>query len=225
VRGAPWPSADLLAAPIMGVRRNREIVAEAAGLGARVPTARTGPAEAGPGPAPAPSPPPGGARKPGAPSAHPLLAALIGYRRAPVGLKGEDAIQADIVFRLDTGTLAGTWAITALPNWNEVRVRSSTKAEIAERPGLLPWHQEQVRLAKRQGGRANDMGRKKGAPDLWLLNWRLRAFGLLEVKAPSGRMSPEQDTWRDCCEEHDVNHAVVTSWHDALRALRVWGWL
>ena len=49
-------------------------------------------------------------------------------------------------------------------------------------------------------------------------------LGFIEIKAPRGKLRPEQERFRDWCREHCVPWACVRSVEDAEAALRLWGW-
>jgi hypothetical protein len=68
----------------------------------------------------------------------------------------------------------------------------------------------------------NGLGVKKGIADLMIIAPGGRAH-FLEVKAPTGRMRPEQLQFETWCRTYDVPHAVVRSIDEAVAALRGWG--
>jgi hypothetical protein len=197
--------------------RNRERVAEAAGL---PPASRKQ----------ASSLPQDCRQPPAAPDIHALTLAVLGEERRGPYLEGEDATQSDVRWFVDQGTRAGKWAIVLVAIYNEVRVRSASKAELARRPELRPWHERQQRLAQVEGARTRMMGRRKGAPDCLAINVGLEPvrFGLIEVKFPPNKLSDEQETWRDWCDAAGVDWALATHpthREDVLRAFRAWGWI
>jgi hypothetical protein len=266
--GVRFAVADLLQAPVMAHGRNRERVAEAAGLRTHE-LPRLGPVSpparelSGSGAGAGPSsrgeegglrsdqarPRRGGAAEsisagcgagcsdlsPGdaAPPVADLRAltlAVLGEERRGPYLEGEDATQSDVRWFVDQGTRAGKWAIVLVAIYNEVRVRSASKAELARRPELRPWHERQQRLAQVEGARTRMMGRRKGAPDCLAINVGLEPvrFGLIEVKFPPNKLSDEQETWRDWCDAAGVDWALATHpthREDVLRAFRAWGWI
>lgn len=231
---ARFTVADLAASGVLDVGRNRERVAQAAGLPhhetiperpapvstAAHPKARELPAAA----AGAQTSPSGG------PDLRALTLAVLGEERRSPPLTGEDATQADVRFFIDNGTRIGRWLVVFVPFYNEVRVSTASKRQLERNPSLLPWHNTQVDLAGREGARARAMGRRKGCPDGLLLNVGLDVprFALIEVKYPPNGLSDEQETWRDWCEAAGVNWALATHpthREDVLRAFRAWGWL
>jgi hypothetical protein len=157
------------------------------------------------------------------PDLHALALAVLGEPRRLPRLDGEDAIQADIVFRLDVGTRAGRWCIIPVILRNDIRVRTASDAELTASPALAHWHQRQERQAWREGARAKAMGLRPGAPDLLLLS--PVGFGLLECKSRGVGLRPEQRAWRDLAAATGWHWGLARSWDDALRALRAWGWL
>jgi hypothetical protein len=209
VSGGPRMSlADLAQTRAWADPRNRQRLAEAAGL-----PAHNG--EHNPGVV--------SASAPAAPDLHALTLAVLGEPRRLPRLDGEDAIQADIVFRLDVGTRAGRWNIVPVILRNDIRVRTASDAELAAAPALAHWHQRQQRQAWKEGARAKAMGLRPGAPDLLLLS--PAGFGLLECKSRGVGLRPEQRAWRDLAAATGWHWGLARSWDDALRALTAWGWL
>lgn len=64
-------------------------------------------------------------------------------------------------------------------------------------------------------------GLRKGVPDLFVVGQGQIYF--IEVKAPKGRLSPEQDEWRMWCSNTGATPwALVRSVDDVRTALTVW---
>lgn len=63
-----------------------------------------------------------------------------------------------------------------------------------------------------------------GFPDILIIN-RTGKLGLIEVKRPGGKLSAAQVNIGKMVEQRGVPWAVVYSLDDALRALKLWGWM
>jgi len=70
-------------------------------------------------------------------------------------------------------------------------------------------------------------GMRPGFPDLILIRRTMdgHAVGMFETKREGGKLSPEQQAFRDQCEDWQMPYAVVRSVADAQMALRIWGWI
>jgi hypothetical protein len=224
---ARFTVADLAASGVLDVGRNRERVAEAAGLPfhetnperpARASTAARTKAVTSPVAAARVRTSPSGG-----PDLHALTLAVLGEPRRLPRLDGEDAIQAAIVLGFDVGTRAGRWSIVPVILRNDIRVRTASEAELTTSPALAHWHQRQQRQAWREGARAKAMGMRPGAPDLLLLS--PAGFGFLECKSPGAGLRPEQRAWRDLAAAAGWRWGLARSWDDALRAVTAWGWI
>ena len=76
--------------------------------------------------------------------------------------------------------------------------------------------------SKRTGARLKAMGVRAGVADLCLISPGSRAH-FIEVKAPKGRMSPEQRAFRDACERAGAGFAIVRSIDEAGDVMQSWG--
>lgn len=224
--------ADLAASGVLEHGRNRQRLAEAAGLPMAEPDVPVaGPLSSDEEARERRRAPPAGPAGPAtgvplaATSLHDLVLAVLGEPRRLPRLDGEDGLQAQICLGFDVGTRAGRWAIVPVILRNDIRVRTASEAELgaaARSPALVRWHQKQQRQAWREAGRAKAMGLRPGAPDLLLLT--PGDFGFLEVKSPGEGLRPEQRAWRDLCAAAGWHHGVARSWSDALAVVRCWGW-
>jgi hypothetical protein len=222
---ARFTIADLAASGVLDVGRNRQRLAEAAGLPglmvARTGTAREAPAEH----REAVDRPASSAVSP---DFWPLLLAVLGEPRRIPRLDGEDAVQAETVFRLDIGVRTRTLPIVAVMVRNDIVQRRAPKHLLERDPGLIRWDERERKAAGREAARATAMGMRKGFPDLFLLNadpaCPTERFGLLEGKTQGGSLEPEQRRWRDLCKAAGWHWGLFREPDDALRAVRAWGW-
>lgn len=60
------------------------------------------------------------------------------------------------------------------------------------------------------GARLNAMGRRKGVPDLLLINERGECL-YLELKTEKGRLSKEQQAFKGLCVVHNTRHATCNN--------------
>jgi hypothetical protein len=76
--------------------------------------------------------------------------------------------------------------------------------------------------SKRTAARMKAQGVVAGVADLaFVLSDGRAAF--MELKAPTGRLSPAQKAFQEKCAAMDVEHAVVSDIDTALRILEAWG--
>ncbi len=70
-------------------------------------------------------------------------------------------------------------------------------------------------------------GVRPGFPDLILIKRDSQGsrIGFFEIKREGGKMSPEQEAFRDLCDDWRLPFAVVRSVDDAKDTLTQWGWL
>lgn len=73
-----------------------------------------------------------------------------------------------------------------------------------------------------EGARLKAQGVTAGFPDLLLMPGSGRAF-VLEVKTPTGRVSPAQHALMDKLHHLGIEGAVVRSVNDVALALKAWG--
>jgi len=64
-------------------------------------------------------------------------------------------------------------------------------------------------------------GQRAGVPDLWVM-WAGNLGGI-ELKAPQGRLSPEQIMWRGITEANLHRWAVCKSVNEVVATLEEWG--
>jgi hypothetical protein len=77
-------------------------------------------------------------------------------------------------------------------------------------------------VSKGQNGRNKAMGVRKGVPDLhFVLSGGKIAY--IELKAPDGRLSPEQKAFQSVCALMEIPHAVCRSLDEVKATLRKWG--
>lgn len=67
-------------------------------------------------------------------------------------------------------------------------------------------------------------GVKPGFPDLIVLGPPGKV-GFIEVKREGGKLSHDQEHWRDCLALKQVPYAVCRSIQDTIDTLREWGWI
>lgn len=79
-----------------------------------------------------------------------------------------------------------------------------------------------IPASRRTGGRFKAQGMKSGIFDLAFVLPDGRA-AFLEMKAPSGRLSPTQKQFQEQLVEMKIEHAVVSDLDTALRILEAWG--
>jgi hypothetical protein len=227
-----WAVADLLAAPIMSVRRNRAIVAEAARATrvSGVLTADFGPVSTGPIPAPAP-PPPGGASQPGT--------------RSPVQARGHESTPPEGWLRRLMA--CSSWGGRRLELEEQLSALVATELRRLTLEGSLRAVWTCNRVEVRRGGRIASMqqalgrvlGVVPGCPDFLVL-WGTGA-GLVELKterapdlldprkdggarAPTRTyLRPIQKDFREWCVSNGVKHACCRSVNEVKSALREWG--
>jgi len=77
---------------------------------------------------------------------------------------------------------------------------------------------------RRTAARFVGLGVRKGVPDLVFIGPGGRAY-CMELKAPKGRLSPDQKAWREAAEALGAPVAVIRSIDEAVAALRAWGLL
>ena len=91
------------------------------------------------------------------------------------------------------------------------------------RPDWLFWHTANGELRdKRAAAKLKAMGVRPGVPDLLFLSPAGIAH-FVECKRPGGRLSDEQEKFREHCIRHGIAHVVVESIDQALAALDHWG--
>lgn len=73
------------------------------------------------------------------------------------------------------------------------------------------------------GNNLKQKGKIKGAPDYFFAGegWA----GFIEMKSPTGVLSPEQKTFQKWCAHHKVPYSVLRSATESLDALNNWGLL
>lgn len=76
--------------------------------------------------------------------------------------------------------------------------------------------------SKRTGARLKALGVQRGIPDLMFVLADGRA-AFLELKARTGRLSPDQKAFGAKCEAMGVEYAVSADLDQALSILRAWG--
>jgi hypothetical protein len=216
---ARFTIAALAASGVLDVGRNRQRLAEAAGLTGVQPVKRAVEIDTK-------------SKASDAPDFWPLLLAVLGEPRRIPRLDGEDAVQAETVFRLDIGVRTRTLPIVAVMVRNDIVQRRAPKHLLERDPGLIRWDERERKAAGREAARATAMGMRKGFPDLFLLNadpaCPTERFGLLEGKTQGGSLEPEQRRWRDLCKAAGWHWGLFREPHhadDALRAVRAWGWV
>lgn len=105
---------------------------------------------------------------------------------------------------------------------SEGEIQDAVRLALAEVPGLVLWRNN-VGMAEHwtpRGVQRTRYGLAPGSADLiGCLNGR---FVALEIKTPTGRLTPEQKTWLALVERHGGLTAVVRSADDALAAVRGW---
>jgi hypothetical protein len=78
-----------------------------------------------------------------------------------------------------------------------------------------------------EGRHLKEMGMSAGFPDLMILGYceqrEVATAWFLEVKAPKGRIGPEQRDWHDSLRDLGFGIEVVKSFEDALEVCRGWG--
>lgn len=74
----------------------------------------------------------------------------------------------------------------------------------------------------REAKRLKDAGVKAGVPDLMLVLSNGRV-GFMEVKAPKGRLSPEQDAFGNMCALRGTHWAVIRDINEVKVTLEAWG--
>lgn len=74
----------------------------------------------------------------------------------------------------------------------------------------------------REAKKLKDTGTLKGVADLCVLLGQGRA-GFIEMKTPTGRMSPEQKAFQMTCEIQGNPYEVCKSVDDVLATLKFWG--
>lgn len=164
---------------------------------------------------------PGAPGEPTQASADPLALAVLPHRRADLKLGKEDAVQAEIVTRLEIGTRQGRWQIVPVMLSNEIRIPVPSKARVEAQPQLVDFADRQKRLAGQMGARLLAMGLLPGAPDLMLL--MPGRIGFVECKVPGGgKVSPEQAAVRDLMRAWGLLWAVARTWPQLLDTLREW---
>lgn len=76
--------------------------------------------------------------------------------------------------------------------------------------------------SKRTGARFKSQGMRAGVPDLcFVLSDGHAAY--MELKAPTGRLSPEQKAFREQCATMEVEYAVSADLDQCLSILTAWG--
>ena len=225
---ARFTVADLAGSGILDIGRNRERVAEAAGMRGVQPLKRA--VDIGPeteacehGSVLPREPASTQAREPGStpPWRDPLLLAVLGEPRKLPALTGEDALQAEIVWRAREAARAGRWQIIVTMCRNDVRERVMSAKEAERQPALIRARERQLRHAGREGARALAMGLQPGWPDLHC-EWP-GGCGYLECKSPGKYPSPEQRAVRDLMQAWGRPWALVRSWDETLAVWRRWG--
>lgn len=92
--------------------------------------------------------------------------------------------------------------------------------------GLLISADTQVRLGKRRGAiqqsKRKLMGARTGFPDLVAFDREQRA-GFIELKSAKGRLRPEQEQFRDLCQQVGWRWALCRSVPETAEKLREWG--
>ena len=116
-------------------------------------------------------------------------------RRKPKRKRPEDAIQRAIVQMLRVSRTRGV-IFFAIPNGG---LRAHIESKIMKGLGTL-----------------------KGVPDLCVVAPGGRAH-FIEVKAPRGRLEPEQRAFETDCARNEIPHAVVRSLDEAIAVLDGWG--
>lgn len=94
--------------------------------------------------------------------------------------------------------------------------------QAAAPPGLWWTHpHNEGKRTRAEAARAKAMGQRAGTPDL-ILCWQGRFLGM-EIKMPTGRVSPAQKDCHAALTEAGADVAIVRSVDDAYRALTLWG--
>jgi hypothetical protein len=78
------------------------------------------------------------------------------------------------------------------------------------------------KISMARAGRLRAMGLRSGMTDLVLIGLDGRAH-FLEVKTPTGKLSPAQDGFRKLCSIRHWPWAIARSVQDAVDAARLWG--
>ena len=87
---------------------------------------------------------------------------------------------------------------------------------------VLGWSDDERARAKREWSKLRFLGAKTGVADLILLTRYGKPIAL-EVKSPTGKLSPEQVEWKMEWTRHEGLYAVVRSQDDVIAALAGWG--
>jgi hypothetical protein len=95
---------------------------------------------------------------------------------------------------------------------------------IRAKPHVIYFHVPQGgRMRPQRGALLKALGVRAGVADIILFHNCLAYC--LELKAPSGRMSPDQETFAADCKAAGVAYTVAYSLDAALAALKGWGML
>lgn len=90
-------------------------------------------------------------------------------------------------------------------------------------PRELPWSHWPAGEARSEvtGARLKRMGVKRGWPD-FILNLPGGRVGYIELKTPSGRLSPEQQAFRDAVAINGARWSLCRSLDDVKATLSTW---
>jgi len=105
---------------------------------------------------------------------------------------------------------------------SEGEIQDAVRLALADVPGLVLWRNN-VGMAEHwspKGVRRTRYGLAPGSADL--IGCLSGRFVALEIKTPTGRLTPEQKTWLALVERHGGLTAVVHSADEALAVVRGW---